>query len=485
MYRVFTILFLMLGHSTLLAKTYTLEDIVRMTVAKNVTVENAAIARMLQRYDVAVAENAFDPKYQLSGQANYLDITEDGQKYSQKTINAQPGVSLRSPIGTEFQFFWENTAFLKNGDDPSSFKSIPAFMITQPLLKNFGKTVNTDSLQSAYEQETLNVLAYRSVLNTAITGSVHAYYDMIAASMNLQIQEAALQRAQKLKDRTMHLIEEGRLPKNEMFEVNSQVNQQSLNISQAKLQLNQARFKLLQQVDFSIDDPEIFDIDHTIHLTQIFPKPKLAQKLAFQFNGAYNQASVAEVQAKRQMEIAKNQNEWQLDLNLKQEFNNGESTDNFGNAINNLGDLDTRSTSVGVSFAMPLGNDLSRKRQVVAARVQTLQSSLNKKAIQNSLENKIATDLESLKILKESLKNQEATAQMRKKSAESASLKYNEGMISAFELTTVQDSLTAAERAVVESKIALAKALADFDATLGTTLTTWHVQFEKMDQRFE
>lgn len=470
------------------AKNLSLDEIVQFTIAHNVNVDTAAMLRVLQRYDVAVAENFFDPKFEFSGQGAWRENEDHFKNYSQnKILSVQPGTRLNTKIGTQFQFFWENEAALQNsnGDWTKTFTTTPSISITQPLLKNFGTTVNTNNLQTSIEQEAINLLTFKNLLNTQITNSINAYYALIQAKEALQIQQDAYKKAVELKKRTEHLIKEGRLANNEIYEVASQVSQQALNISSAKLAVTQARLTLLDQLDLSPQEAKDFDIENKVYLSSAFPRAKLAETVTLQNSVPYQQTLVSIKQSERQLFIAENQNEWALDLNLSHQLNGGQSNDGIGNAFHNMGGLDAHATSATLSFTMPLGNDLARKEQVVSAKVSLLQNKRSERALQREIENQVITNLESIKLLKETLKNQEATLALRRKSADSASLKYNEGMISSFELTTVQDTLTAAEQSVIDSKIGLAQSLANFDLTLGTTLDTWQVQFETQDRRYD
>jgi len=162
-------------------------------------------------------------------------------------------------------------------------------------------------------------------------------------------------------------------------------------------------------------------------------------------------------------------------------LNNGNSLTGFNNAYDNLSYLHNRDTVLSLAYTIPLGNNLLLKRAVLSARTKLRQAQINLDQIKLQLENQVVSDIQNLAILKKSLERSNEAFVVSQENARNADAKFNEGLISAFELTQIENNLINARVQAFNSKIAYITGLANFDNSLGTTIDTWKIDIVNLE----
>lgn len=87
-----------------------------------------------------------------------------------------------------------------NGGINPSYRTSLTLSITQNLLKNFGPDVNTAPIEIARNNQAISVTQLRQQANQVITNVHNAYWNLVFAIENLEIQKRSLRLARELEE---------------------------------------------------------------------------------------------------------------------------------------------------------------------------------------------------------------------------------------------------------------------------------------------
>ena len=152
-----------------------LKDAILLSLRYNPNIQNAALDRVMQRYQLRLANNAFELQYALGAtgviQKTYFNGVGNKSTYSGI---ASPEVNWKSALGTQANLHIEN-----NVNENNNFNPTLNFSLTQPLLRGFGRTVNEAVLQDAKEADRLNQLGLKQLIADQITTVITDYRALI------------------------------------------------------------------------------------------------------------------------------------------------------------------------------------------------------------------------------------------------------------------------------------------------------------------
>ena len=121
-------------------KEMTLADCVFLAVRHNRGIKSAYLDRVVQKYNLKVAEDEFNPDLFINPLVNRSSI---GDHQGNRSITEQAGLSAtvkqKIPTGADFTFTWSNSS---QWNDEDAFNSSWDFKVKQPLLKGGGTAVN-------------------------------------------------------------------------------------------------------------------------------------------------------------------------------------------------------------------------------------------------------------------------------------------------------------------------------------------------------
>ncbi|MCF8032826.1 MAG: TolC family protein [Desulfarculaceae bacterium] len=460
-----------------------LPEAVFLAVRGNTDIKNAYLDRVVQKFQLEVAEAKFTPDvtFDANLKRSGSDYSEDQDGFSDTSdtndtqVNATASVNQTLPTGAQFTFSWQfnkttgDTTGSYNSSDDSTSNSWQIEM-QQPILRGGGIDVNLASVRQARISEQQNILGLKATLISTVTTTIYNYRSFLESVEQIKIALRSLKRAYQLLEENKALISAGRMAKSDLVQSQSNLANQRIAYQQALNQLQQNRLELLRTLNMS-KTTKVLPTEG-FNMPQDLPTMDQALALAYANQPAYLQAKLVVATSKQDLLLAENNMLW--DLNLLVNYNRSITDSDQG------GHADQSDWSAGLYLSVPVYGPtrLSRRSQLLSARSNILKADNSLKQAEENLLIDVDNSLRDLKIKKEQVKlSQEALKLSQQQlSNEQEKLKY--GRSSNFQVVSYQLDLANSELTLLSAKVEYLNSLVALDQTLGTTLNTWRIAFK-------
>jgi outer membrane protein len=475
-------------------RTMSLADCLQAALAHNFDVQIQRINPQISLYDLNAAYSGYDPTFNFSGTHSYDNSGgsfQNGQRVAgseTKEDSFSSGISGVLPLGTIYslqgnvsstkgnQFGTISNIFIKSPLQSSSGQ-IGAMTLTQPLLKNFWIDSTRLNIRVAKNRLKFSEQGLREQLITSVTAVANAYYELIFAQENVQVQQEALQLSQTQLDQDQQRLQIGTLALLSVQQDQSQVaqNQANLIAAQSTLDTDQNILKNLLTDDYSRS-----------HAMDIQPSEALtAQMELFDLQDSWNkgmterpdllQAKLNVEQQGIQLKYDKNQLFPELDLTGTYGYNG--SGQQFDDTFDQFGQANQPFYSYGATLSIPLGN-VGPRNQYKATKATLQQVLLQLK----QLEQTVMVEIDNaVKTAQSNYQSVEATKQARiyaEEALDAEQKTYAVGKATTFEVLQYQNSLTTARSQEIRALANYNEALANLAAQEGVSLEHYNVNLE-------
>lgn len=451
------------------AQRLSLREAILLALRYNPNIQNAELDRIIQRYELRLAHNEFELQYALAGAASVEKSRYSGVgNTTNKSFIASPEVNLKTKLGTQIGLNIDN-----NVANYNSYSPVLNFSINQPLLRGFGKAANEAGLLDAIDNEWLNKLNLQQSVIDQITQVITAYRALILSGNNLQNQKLQLQEARKTYEINEKKIAAGQLEPTGNIQQSYQIESLSLMVEQAENDFKIAAQDLLQTIGL---DPKMrLSVPSNVVVKKIIvPDLKESIEWALQHNTQYLAQKMVLRADERAYKVAKNQQLWQLDVGANVQsgrINEADGQRGFPSIYNGQNINQT----ARVTLTIPL-HDLSRRSQLISAKVRLEKDRLNLIALKRSLETTITNTINSIESLAKRYQLAEKQVALAEKSYELEKKKQQAGIASALDVNNTQNQLIQAQMGLIGAKIAYLNQLSTLDRILGKTLDHWQIK---------
>lgn len=453
-----------------LPKTLSLSEAIALSVRTNPNVEISQLSYLAQKFNTDVQNWEFQPHY--SFQANF---TQTRSAVSGNTIvnspmkSYTPGVSIQTPIGTQVSL--TNTHMQTSHYNPGLSLSI-----MQPLMRGFGRAVVESALNNAKDEEVISRLSVEETLRTTVTSVIDGYLDVVAAEKNVDIDQAALKRAQEAVKQTALYIKAGHKAGNEIVTVKANVATAQSVLQNDKNNLIQAKYNLLQAIGVDPNADITFSSVNLPELVSQYQGQSLdeTKQLVLDNDIQYQIDKITLYgPTSRSLLVANDNTRWQLNLTATAATGSGSGGgENAG--IDSLFNGANQNQSVGLTLTIPI-EDKTSEQAVVNAKVALKQAELGLLQEKWSKETSAITVWNSVKSAEQAMVFAKDAEQYQEKTYQVSYQKYLHGLIDSLELQTAQNELISAQQSYLSSEIYYIKSLVSEDLLIGHTLSTWHV----------
>lgn len=448
----------------------TLKDAILLALRYNPNIQNAELDRIIQRYQLRLAHNEFELQYALAGTAVVEKSRYSGVGNAHtSSYFLTPELGLKTKLGGQFSLMMDNTV-----EAIGNYNPMLNFSFTQPLLRGFGKAVNEAGLLDAIDTEWLNKLNLQQAVIDQITQVITSYRALILSGNNLQNQKQQLKEAQKTYEINEKKIAAGQLEPTANIQESYQIESLNLMVEQAENDFKTTAQDLLQSIGL---DPDMkLAVPSDVNLNQIeIPDVNESIAQALSHNTQYLALKMALRANERAYHIAKNQQLWQLDL--KANVQTGTMTGVDSNSIGLKGIYNGRNMteSAGLVLTIPL-NDISRRNQLISAKVSLEKDRLNLIAAKRAL---ITTIKNTITTIQSQAKRYELAKRQVDLAAQSYALekkKLEAGIATSLDVNNTQNQLLLAQMGLINAKIAYLNQLSALQRLLGTTLDYWKIK---------
>jgi outer membrane protein TolC len=438
----------------------TLGDAVYLGLRNHRGIRSAYLQRMAQKFDLRVAQDAFNPKLLL--QAKHED-TQGSEDRGRNTTLA-PSVSLLSEYGTRLSTGW--TRQLGDAERAGRVRSDGLNLsIIQPLLRGAGRDVTTAPLRLAQVSEQANRLNLKASVSGAITDIITTYRELLRSQEQLAIAQEALRRTRSLLEVNKALISAGRMAEFEIVQTEAEIAAQELGVEDAHNQVHINRLALLRLLALDLSTP--------VHASEILEASRVtidqqeALRLARIQQPQYLSTLLGRQQAELNLLVARDQGRWDLSLVTG-------ANQLTGRTDTGIGAGRTWDSYAGVQLEIPLG-DLSTRQAEVHARVNVDTQEIQLADARQELERDVNNVVRDLGTRWRQYEIAQRATELSRRKLEIEREKLNAGRSSNFQIISFEGDLRAAENARLSALIAYLNAQTQLHLTLGMTLESWEI----------
>ncbi len=449
-------------------KFMSLTEAVRLALRYNQAIDNAKSNRIFQKFDLRIAENAYEFQYALGGTHGF---TPNGKSSGDRSARSQkhtlsPSVSITTPYGTSI------TASIPHQTNAHHYSAAPVSLnLSQPLLRGAGRAVVQNSLIQAYDKERINKLTLRDNIATAVNEVASQYRGLIQKNNDVDTAEQSLKEAKRDMEIIAATIKAGKKPETDIIQAEATYEDLKFKIVGERNDRDQARQTLLETIGL---EPEMnIRVPHDIDVGKMqVPDFDNTLALALKNNKSYQETLLATVNAKRSLHIQKNAQLPELTLSASTSFG---SADNRG--YSSIFSDNNRGHSVGLKWSVPI-NDLSRKKNLLQSEVTLQQALVNERAAKRKLITSIKNFITNIRNQIQSIKVAERNVKKQKRAYDITRKKQTLGRVSSLEVSSSQKNLIDAQKRMVSAKIAYLNAMDGLRASLGTALDYWNIELK-------
>ncbi|MFM1920026.1 MAG: hypothetical protein RLZZ303_1660 [Candidatus Hydrogenedentota bacterium] len=464
-----------------------LEDCIQLALSQNPDIQIAAIEPLMAESDIKAAKGEFDPIAQLTGNYNVAEVSLSAQQVvfggidairSYTTnLNAQLGGKLHT--GTQ----WGIVGTMEKSEDTfnqfiEEFNTQVALTLTQPVLRGFGLKYNRVRITAAQNNRALTEAQLLLTAMNTVAEVIKAYWDLVGAVEAVQLNRASLDNANRLLQVNETRREIGTAADIEVLSAKTGVATRQSDLISARSLVGDASDRLKQLMN--LREGEMF----SRLLVVPVDRPNVSDEMNFdpEAYDASIEASIAKALENRpeldiadlqlanaQLDEYRAQRDMMPQLDLTGSYAQGGRDHKVRETLYAVRDGDDTVYSVGFQAAVPLGNRAARgqyQRSKLTRRQAELQGERAKTDVM-MLVHTAARNVLKNQTLVES--NQQA---VRLKQAEVAAeeSRLRLGVTTSWQVLQVQEQLTAAETALLQSQIAYEKALIDLQTAEGSLL---------------
>lgn len=449
-----------------------LQEAIFLALRYNPGVRNGEIQRVVDKYNLRVAQYQFELQYALTANANYTNTTSGGARSESNKFDIAPAFKYETPVGTKISLLLNNT--LNHTASASTYYNpLATFVITQPLLRGAGQAVTLAPLYNAIDAEAIACLNLRNTIIGTITQVINQYTAVVQAENTLKSQELALATSLATVKQYMVQIKAGQSAPADIVQFQADAANQRLQVEASQIALEQARLSLLATLgldpnspfkvtdDVTMNDKDLPDLPHSIDLT-------------LKNDIAYQTLKLTLREDQRALYVARDSQRPELDATVTQTFGGG--TGGFPNSgLDSFTNGQNKSTNATLSLTVPI-NDVTLHQQLVNAKVAVEQQEIAVAAQKRLVIANAINAYNTLISQREQITQAKQALVLADLNLKNATIRLQYGRSTPFEVGTLQTALTNAQISLINTDVAYINALAAFEQTLGITLDRWCVQ---------
>lgn len=448
----------------------TLEDAILLALRYNPNIQNAELDRIIQRYQLRLANNEFELQYALGGQVLYEQTRFSGVgKSTNRAAFLTPEAAYKNRWGGSASLKMDN-----NVQSEGNYNPLVNFNITQPILRGFGRDVTEAGLKNAFDTDWLNRLSLRQSVMDQITQVITTYRSLIISGHNLKNQKRQLQDARRTFEANEKRIEAGQLEPTGNIQQSYQIESLSLMVEQGENDFRTTTQDLLQAIGLSPDMKLSVPSDVEIKKL-VIPDVQQAITLGLKNNTQYQALVMALRADERAYKVAKNQQLWELNATANVQAGLLNNVDKVSPGGDNIYTGRNITESVGLTLTVPI-NDLNRREQLISAKVRLEKDRINliaaKRALITSIKNtvtNIKSQIRRYELAQRQLDLAQQSYQLEKK-------KQAAGIANVLDVHNTQNQLVQAQVSLINAKIDYLNQLSALHKMIGTTLEHWDIK---------
>lgn len=445
-------------------KEMSLAESIALALRKNRTIELAYLDRIVQKFDLRVAEDRFTPKPTISSTVKKTSDTTDGVNTFNNISSVSGDISTYLPTGGQLDISSSRTLD-KPKDSQTSRDDKWKIALTQPLLKGGGLDVPAAPIKIAKITDDINVLYLKTTLMDTVTFVITAYRNFQQADKQVGISRQSLERAREIVAMNKGLIAAGRMAEVEIVQTEADAANREINLLSAMNSVESARFALIKLLD--IDKQTRLAPTETLDVTAALPDYEQCKTFAFNNRPDYLSALLNIEMAKLNLVVARNNKLW--DLSLLGSYGRNYLSPDPGTG------KDIKNWNAGVQLTIPL-RDLTLQQKYLTAKIALDKAEISLRKLRDNIEIEIQEALKDAEMKLRQAKLAKLTRELYEKKLGIEKEKLSAGRSTNFQIVIAQSDLFNAQSYELSAVMSYLNSHASLDRILGRTLEKWNIR---------
>jgi outer membrane protein TolC len=525
-------------------KTISLPEAIEMALTNNKDIESALIDNQVARFTLQAARGAYDLKFSVQSpfarsitpMASVLGGAADG-RLMQRDVSVVPQLNGSIPwtggsFGLSFsskRTYTNNSFSTLNPQYPSSL----TFSFTQPLLRGLRFDSNRQRIEVTRKNVLLSDEQFRQRVIDTVTQTAKAYWDLVFAIQNLDVQRIAAETARRQAESNRRMADQGIMAPIDIVEAETQMAQfeQNAYTAQANLTMAENSIKNLTLTDrtsplwssrlIPITEPEsappemlladaikdalesrpelqeikiAADISKTnVRYYREQTKPQVDLVASYMSSGLAGVVSASSSpnpflggfsgMIERINELSALQN--LSPINLSSGGSAGGSgipptlIGGYGQSLSNLSGWNYPTAQVSLQISLPLRNRTA-EGNLKSGLAEVQRSEVRRKQIEQQIEVDVRNSMQSLASLKNGLEAARIARRFAQEQFASEQRKFKAGTSTLFLVLQRQTTLVTAQSSELRAQVDLAKATAEYDRATGRILKAHNIVLQPL-----
>jgi len=474
-----------------------LEQTIRLALQNTLDLNVASLSFDKAYFGLQSAKGLFDPYAELDLNANRNQQPTYSRIQAADTKNQTANLifgGLLSP-GTGYSISWNNTR--NDSEIPGYTLYNPTYRtslnlgVTQPLLRNFGTTVNTRYIVQAQYGRDSSAWTFVSAVQTVVQAVENAYWDLVYARALLKSRQEALAIAKDLNRITQIKIDVGTLAPIDIVQTEVTVAQREQDIITAEGQIGDAEDRLRRILNVR----NLPDWQRPIVTTDLPTEEPISisvedgMKKALETRPEIRQA-LLDIESKK-LTVAYTRNQTLPQLNLAASYGlagiGASQTGNlpdgstgnlvYGDALSNLFNRDFPNWAVGLVFNIPIFNRTAKNNYALSTSDLEL-SRTNLVLLKQNLWLEVRTAARNVDTALRSIQAAKKARELAERNLDAEKKKYENGMTTSFQVSSIQNDLTNARATELQTYAAYLKFRTAWHKAIGDLLEWKGVKLE-------
>jgi outer membrane protein TolC len=455
----------------------TIEDGIKMVLENNLDIVIQRISPRVEQARIEKEEGAFDRS--LFASFEWEDSTTpfnarssvaagDIFEAESEVYTLNTGISAVTQLGTEYSLELNDTRIANTFNDfKSEYDTFAGLKITQPLLKDYGRSANRFRIDLAGKDRDISLHRLKDKILDTVADFELAYWDLVLARQELGVKTESLKLAESLLDLTKKKFEAEVVPRLEVTQAEAGVASRKEAVISARKTVweKENALKLFISRDvYKLKDVEIIPLDPPA-LNPVSLSLEDSIKKAIGARPDYLEAK-KEIE-KRDLEIRYATNQRFPEVNLEASLGyNGLGT-TVGDSLENLEDNPT--WTLGVVFRYPLGNRTATG-DLKIARMEAEEAFVRLKRLEQEIILTLDNAIKELEASRERFEAAKVSTMLAEEAMEAEEVKLDAGLSTTHNVLEFQEELGEARSSEIAALIDYKKALTGFYREEGSLL---------------
>jgi outer membrane protein TolC len=462
----------------------TLDEAVTLALQRNLGIAVQRYTREAGREGIRQSLGIYDLGLSVNGSySDIKNVTQSGFDVpEQKSTSLNLGLSQLVASGGTATLGWQNSkseATRPSGFPPGTlfqgtfYQSNPMLTFKQPLLRNFGRGETEHGINVARLNSDISRQNFDLQLVTVVQQVENAYWDLRGAREQLVVAQEALDLAKELHQMNKVRVDVGTLAPLELVQSEVGIATAEQNIITAQAAVGNAADTLRRLINFPQGDDWNKEIVPETNPETEHPTIAVGDSISTALSARDELASQRLTEKISRLDAAyyRGQVLPQLDATASYGYRLGAVSS--GDLFNNFTDLP--GWSVGFVFGFPLQNRAARAQSTIASlNLERSQASTKDLELQVTLE--VRTAVRSVETAAKTIDAARITRTLAEKNLDAERKRYENGMSTSFQVTQIQQNLTAARSSEVAAITGYRKALIEYYRSIGKLLDQSSVQ---------